>query len=221
MWKRRLLAVPVAAALAALLAACGTSNGPELQFDATAYDAAAEIQPSDAVPDTNPVRQDAAYQPEADRAIAAKVAAAAYIYDFARDDGYPSHDRIVKVANSAALSSSRPTTHPMERGWSPEPSLESVSAVAAADANNVGNAVVAAAAGQATDSFGDPAVEASVQLAPDIPKAALQDASFTLVTVETDQGEQVILMPSEDYVKVCPHRLRMGDEFSDIAFGEF
>ena len=71
--------------------------------------------------------------------------------------------------------------------------------------------------GQATVSDGS----ARVQPAHGTPDTALREASFTLVTVEADEGEQVIFVPSEDYEKVCPHRLRMASEFSDVGAADF
>ncbi len=184
--RKRLLLVmaPVAIALVALLVACGTSNGPELHFDATAYDAA-EVQPADAVIDTDLV----------------------------------SHDRIVQFAKSASLSASR-TAHPMEATGRYEASLVSTSYAAESGFPAESNAKVAAASpvtGQTTASDGN----TGVQPAPGTPEAVLQDASFALVTVETDEGEQVIFMPSKDYTKVCPHRLRMASEFSDMGAADF
>ena len=179
--RKLLVTAPVAIVLVALLVACGAANGPELHFDATAYDAA-EVQPADAVIDTDLV----------------------------------SHDRIVQFAMSAALSAPR-TTHPLETAWNHESSLASLSVSAPAESP----AVVDATSAPVTESSVVSAVNKDVQPVPGTPDTALREASFTLVTVETDEGEQVIFMPSKDYTKVCPHRLRMASEFNDFGAADF
>ena len=227
MRKRSLLTMALGAiALAALLAACGSDAGPALQFDTTAYDAAVELQPSGVTPDTNPVRQDAVFQPEAagaetvaDTPVVAKEAAPAYISDSAWDDHVP-HYEIVKFARSGALSSSR-MTDPVVMKWRYVPKLVPSTADMEAEISVEGNPELAATTGAVTEPAVVSAVDAGAQIAPGTPETALQGASFTLVTVETDDGEQVIFVPSVSYEKICPHRLRMASEFNDVDFADF
>ena len=214
MQKRHLLLmVLVAAALAALLVACGTANGPDLQFDATAYDAAAELQPAEAITVEPSISGDATSQPESpgvgsatESAVAAMETAPALYGDSARH-GYVHHDRIVQIARSASLTTSK-MTHPAEARSSHQETLVSTSVDAPATYPAEGTSEDAAINRQASDSTAVAVL--------DTPEAALQEASFTLVTVETDEGEQVIFVPSEGYEKVCPHRLRMASEFADF-----
>ena len=227
MRKRSLLTIALGATvLVALLVACGASNGPELQFDAAAYDAAVELQPSDVVPDTNQVRQDAVPQPDAvgaetvaDTLVVAKEAAPVYFSDSAWGDHVPHHE-IVEFARSDALSSSR-MTDPLVMKWRYVPKLAPSTASMAAESPVDSDAGSAAATGSVTESAVASVVDSAAQPVLDTPDDALQDASFTLVTVRTDEGERVVSVPSESYEKICPHRLRMGSEFNDIDFAGF
>ena len=215
--KQLLVMVAATTALVALLAACGTSNGPELQFDATAYDAAAELQPAGTVTSAASIFDDAVSQPDANTPappVAAMESAPAIDGDSARH-GYVHHDRIVQLARSASLSNSK-MTHPIEARSSALNTLVGNLAGAVEVSSGAGIAEIVAVSGQITETAAVETVGTGDQPALDTPEAALQEASFTLVTVETDEGEQVIFVPSEGYEKVCPHRLRMASEFADF-----
>ena len=214
-----LVAAPWIIVLATLLVACGTDAGPALQFDAIAYEAATEAQSSDAAAAAVESPEAGAMEEAATAPDVAKKAAPVYISDSAWA-GHVSHEEIVQLVRSEALSSSR-MTDPVVMKWRYVPKLAPSSAEAAAVFPVFSDAVQAAPTGQATDSAVASAVLAAAQPSLDTPDSVLQNASFTLVTVETNGVEQVILMPSEDYTKVCPHRLRMASEFNDFGTADF
>ena len=219
--KQLLVMVAATTALVALLAACGTSNGPELQFDATAFDAAAELQPAGTVTSAASNSDDAVSQPNTGSdantpapPVAAMESAPAIDRDSGRH-GYVHHDRIVQLARSASLSNSK-LTHPADARSSAVNTLVGISPGAVEESSGAVIAEIVAVSGQITETAAVETVGTGDQPALDTPEAALQEASFTLVTVETDEGEQVIFVPSESYEKICPHRLRMASEFADF-----
>ena len=224
---RTLLSAALSAiVVATLLVACNSDADPSLRFDGVAYEAAADSQPTDAVASTAVDSLDSVSQPEAagaetlaDTPAVAKEAAPVYISDSAWGDHVPHHE-IVEFARSDALSSSR-MTDPLVMKWRYVPKLVPSTADMAAEIAVEGNPELAATAGPVTESAVASVVDTGAQPVLDTPEAALRDATFTLVTVDKDGGEQVIFVPSVSYEKICPHRLRMASEFNDVDFADF
>ena len=221
--KRRLLmAPPLAIVLLTLLVGCGASTAPTLQFDA-----AAEPQHSDAIAVTGLVLHDAVSKTEAARddsastvLIGAKAAAPVYNSDSGPDDRVD-HDRLVRFARTAALSTAgRLGSADMDGRYAPKLARTStyveVEEFVEGDADLVTQAEPEVESDSVTESV------AIAQPGSGTPDAALQDATFTLVTVDTaDGGQRVEFVPSAGYDKVCPHRLRMASEFSDQEVTDF
>ena len=225
--KRKLLVLAaLAAALVTLLVGCGSSSGPALQFDAVAYEVAAESQTPDAVGDAGLVSLDADSKPETTdemnataASVGAKEAAPVYVSTSALDD-LVDHDRIVEFARTATLSPAQ-SFDPAVMKWRYVPSLVRSSVDATAEVPDESYAEVAAVTSPVAESAVVSDGDTSAQPASGTPAEALQDASFTLVTVDTGDGERVILVPSAGYEKICPHRLRMANEFGDLEVTDF